>query len=111
MWSQAAVGIAKKNGHIVRCVIEHHQVWRSVAVDVSGFDVVADPKIFQNARTCLRSYRLEGAVAVYADGHAKWLHADKNAAGKAVPPHKGLDYDGDGTLSDDASAGTTGIYD
>ena len=64
MWSQAAVRIAKKDRHIVRCIVKHQEIRRSVTVQVTSFEVVADPKIFQNTRTGLRSYRLKGSVTV-----------------------------------------------
>jgi len=64
MWLQAAVRIAKKDRHIVRCIVKYQEIWRSVAVQVTGFEVIADPKIFQNTRTGLRSYRLKGSVTI-----------------------------------------------
>jgi prepilin-type N-terminal cleavage/methylation domain-containing protein/prepilin-type processing-associated H-X9-DG protein len=57
----------------------------------------------------------DGANYAFADGHAKWLHslATTDAAGKAVvyPPRRGVDFDSDGIMGDDAGAGTAGIYD
>ena len=64
MWLQAAVRIAKKDRHIVRCIVKHQEIRRSVTVQVTSFEVVADPKIFQNTRTGLRSYRLKGSVTI-----------------------------------------------
>lgn len=64
MWLQAAVRIAKKERHIVRCIVKHQEIRRSVTVQVTSFEVVADPKIFQNTRTGLRSYRLKGSVTI-----------------------------------------------
>jgi len=64
MWLQAAVRIAKKDRHIVRCIVKHQEIRRSVTVQVTSFEVVADPKIFQNTRTGLRSYRLKCSVTV-----------------------------------------------
>lgn len=48
MWSQAAVGIDKKHRHVVRRVVQHHNVGRSISIDISRMDVVADPEIFQH---------------------------------------------------------------
>lgn len=56
----------------------------------------------------------DGSNYAFADGHAKWFHYDKNAAGKIVLPKKGMDYDSDGILSDDPNAeggSTEGLYD
>jgi len=64
MGAQAAVRIDKKDRHIIRCVIKYQEIWRSVAVQVTSFQVVADAKIFQDTRTRLRSYRLKGAITI-----------------------------------------------
>jgi prepilin-type N-terminal cleavage/methylation domain len=53
-----------------------------------------------------------GANYVFADGHAKWLAAEKHPVdGRPIAARKGLDYDSDGILGDDPSAGTQGLYD
>ena len=62
--AQAAVRVYDKDRHIIRCIVKHHEIRRSIAVHVTGFQVVADPKIFQNTRTGLRSYRLKGSVTI-----------------------------------------------
>ncbi len=64
MWSQAAVRIYKKDGHIIRCIVQYHEIGRSIAIHVTSVEVVADPQIFQNTRTGLRSYRLKGSVTI-----------------------------------------------
>ena len=64
MWAQAAVRIDKKHRHIIRGIVKYQEIWRSVAVQVTSFEVVADPKIFQNTRTGLRSYRLKGTITI-----------------------------------------------
>ncbi|MES2465272.1 MAG: prepilin-type N-terminal cleavage/methylation domain-containing protein [Armatimonadota bacterium] len=53
----------------------------------------------------------DGANYVFADGHAKWVHALKLADGSLVAPKAGMDYNSDGKLGDDANAGTSGKYD
>lgn len=63
----------------------------------------------------------EGANYAFFDGHVKWMHSIGVSAAmisdatdqKAAPPMKGLDYDGDGILGDDATANpsTAGVYD
>jgi prepilin-type N-terminal cleavage/methylation domain-containing protein/prepilin-type processing-associated H-X9-DG protein len=63
------------------------------------------------AGTILPNRHNEGANFIFADGHAKWLRHEKNAAGAVIAPRKGLDYDSDGVLGDDAGAGTAGKYD
>ena len=64
MRAEAAVLIYDEGRHIIRCIIKYDQIGRSVAVHVTRFQVVADPQIFQNARTGLRSYRLKGSIAI-----------------------------------------------
>ena len=64
MWLQAAVRIAKKDRHIIRGIVKHQEIGRSVTVQVTSFEVVADPKVFQHTRTGLRSYRLKCSVTV-----------------------------------------------
>ncbi len=53
----------------------------------------------------------EGSTYVFGDGHAKWVHYEKDAAGLIIPARKNLDYNSDGINGDDAAAGTTGKYD
>jgi hypothetical protein len=62
--AQAAVRIADKCRHIIRCIIKYDKIGRSVAIHVTRFQVITDPQIFQNARTGLRSYRLKGSIAI-----------------------------------------------
>jgi hypothetical protein len=62
--AQAAVCVYDENRHIIRCIIKHDKIGRSVAVHITRFQVIADPQIFQNARTGLRSYRLKGSIAI-----------------------------------------------
>ena len=62
--AKAAVRIYDKDGHIIRGVVKHDEIARSITVHVTRFQVVADPQIFQNARTGLRSYRLKGSIAI-----------------------------------------------
>jgi prepilin-type processing-associated H-X9-DG protein len=52
-----------------------------------------------------------GANYIFADGHAQWLAAEQDSMGRPIPARKGLDYDSDGILSDDAAQGTGGKYD
>jgi len=66
--AEAAVLIYDEGRHIIRCIIKYDQIGRSVAVHVTRFQVVADPQIFQNARTGLRSYRLKGSIAITQSG-------------------------------------------
>ena len=46
--AQAAVRIDKKDRHIIRCVIKYQEIWRSVSVHVTRFQVVADAQIFEH---------------------------------------------------------------
>ena len=62
--AQAAVRVYDKDRHIIRCVVKYHEIRPSIAVHVTRFQVVADPQIFQNTRTGLRSYRLKGSVTI-----------------------------------------------
>ena len=64
MWLQAAVRIAKKDRHIIRGIVKHQEIGRSVTVQVTSFEVVANPKVFQNTRTGLRYYRLKCSVTI-----------------------------------------------
>jgi hypothetical protein len=64
MWSQAAVRIAKEDRNIVRCIVKYHDIGGSIAIHIPSFKIIADPKIFQNARTGLRSYRLKRSIAI-----------------------------------------------
>ena len=64
MRAQASVRVNDKGRYIIRGIVKHDEVGRSVAVYVTRFQVVADPQIFQNARTGLRSYRLKGSIAI-----------------------------------------------
>ena len=66
--AQAAVRVYDKDRHIIRCIVKYHEIRRSVAVHVTRFQVVADPQIFQNTRTGLRSYRLKGSVTITQSG-------------------------------------------
>jgi prepilin-type N-terminal cleavage/methylation domain-containing protein/prepilin-type processing-associated H-X9-DG protein len=52
-----------------------------------------------------------GSNYIFADGHAKWMAFQEDSMGRPVPPRKGLDYNSDGILGDDAAAGTAGKYD
>jgi hypothetical protein len=65
---QAPVGIYQKDGHIIRRIVQHHQIRRSVAIHISSMKVITNPKIFQDAWTGLRPHRLEGSVAVTQRG-------------------------------------------
>ncbi len=62
--TQAAVRINNKDGDVIRRVVKHGEIRRSIAVHVTRFQVVADPESFQNTRTGLRSYRLKGSVTI-----------------------------------------------
>jgi prepilin-type N-terminal cleavage/methylation domain-containing protein/prepilin-type processing-associated H-X9-DG protein len=55
----------------------------------------------------------EGSNYVFADGHVKWVHGLKQTDGSYLAPKKGMDYDSDGIMGDDASANpsTAGKYD
>ena len=64
IWSQAAVRIYEKDGHIIRCIVQYHEIGRSIAIHVTGMEVVADPKIFENTRPRLCSYRLKRSITV-----------------------------------------------
>jgi hypothetical protein len=64
MRAQTSVRIADKRRHIIRCVVKYQNIARSVAVQVTNVQIVADPKIFQDARTGLCSNRLEGPVPI-----------------------------------------------
>jgi hypothetical protein len=62
--AQAAVRVYDKDRHIIRCIVKYHEIRPSIAVHITRFQVVADPQIFQNTRTGLRSYRLKGSVTI-----------------------------------------------
>jgi len=64
MRAQAAVRVYNKDRDIVRRVVKHHEIRPAVAIYVTRFQVVADPQIFQNTRTGLRSYRLKSSVTI-----------------------------------------------
>jgi hypothetical protein len=66
--TQAAVRVCDKDRHIIRCIVKYHEIRPSIAVHVTRFQVVADPQIFQNTRTGLRSYRLKGSVTIPQSG-------------------------------------------
>ena len=66
--AQAAVRVSDKDRHIIRCIVKYHEIRRSIAVHVTRFQVVADPQIFQNTRTGLRSYRLKGSITIPQSG-------------------------------------------
>ena len=62
----------------------------------------------------------DGMNIAFADGHVKWFHSIRVPAStfsptatyqNYAPPKSGLDFDGDGVLGDDASAGTAGKWD
>jgi prepilin-type N-terminal cleavage/methylation domain-containing protein/prepilin-type processing-associated H-X9-DG protein len=56
----------------------------------------------------------DGANYAFADGHAKWFHFERDAAGRPIPARKNLDYDSDGVFGDDPAApggSTAGKYD
>jgi hypothetical protein len=76
IWSQAAVRIYKKDGHIIRCIVQYHEIGRSIAIHVTGMEVIADPKIFQHTRTRLRSYRLKRSITV-AQGSPNQFRAER----------------------------------
>lgn len=46
--AEAAIRIADKDRHIIRRVVKYDDIGRSVAVDVTRFQVIADPQSFQN---------------------------------------------------------------
>jgi hypothetical protein len=46
MLAEAAVGIDKKHRHIIRRVVEHDEIGRSVAIHVTDIQVIADPEVF-----------------------------------------------------------------
>ena len=46
--AQAAVRISDEGRHVIRGIIEYDEIGRSVAVHVTGFQVVADPQIFEH---------------------------------------------------------------
>jgi len=48
MRAQASVRVNDKGRYIIRSVVKHDEVGRSVAVYVTRFQVVADPQIFEN---------------------------------------------------------------
>ncbi|MES2464176.1 MAG: prepilin-type N-terminal cleavage/methylation domain-containing protein [Armatimonadota bacterium] len=64
-----------------------------------------------NAGSIKANQHNEGANYSFADGHAKWFHSERDAAGKAIPARKFLDYDSDGIFGDDPASGTVGKYD
>jgi hypothetical protein len=45
--TQAAVRVGNKDRHVIRRVVKHDEIRRSVAVHVARFQVVADSQIFQ----------------------------------------------------------------
>ena len=46
--AQTAVRVYDKGRHIIRRVVKHDEIGRSVAVHVTRFQVVADPQIFEH---------------------------------------------------------------
>lgn len=64
MWPQAAVRICKKYRHIIRCIVQYHEIGRPIAIHVTSMEVIADPKIFQHTRAGLCSYRLKSAITI-----------------------------------------------
>ena len=62
--AQAAVRVYDKDRHVIRRIVKYHEIRPSIAVHVTRFQVVADPQIFQNTRSSLCSYRLEGSVTI-----------------------------------------------
>jgi len=46
--AQAAVRVYDKGRYIIRRVVKHDEIGRSVAVHVTRFQVVADPQIFEH---------------------------------------------------------------
>ena len=47
--TKAAVRIYDERRHVIRRVVKHDEIGDSVAVDVTRFQVVADPQIFKHA--------------------------------------------------------------
>ena len=64
MWAQTAVGIEKKYRHIIRRIVKHDEIRRSVAIHVTNIQIIADPEIFQNTGTMLCACRLKCSVTV-----------------------------------------------
>jgi len=94
-------GRAIKYGTIVNNLPTGEKNW--------GFSAERD-----KADMLLGSRHADGSNYAFADGHAKWLHYEKDANGKPIPARKGLDYDSDGILGDDPGAqggSTVGKYD
>ncbi len=46
--AQTAIRVTNKDRYVIRCVVKHDEIGRSVAVHVTRFQVVADPQIFQH---------------------------------------------------------------
>jgi prepilin-type processing-associated H-X9-DG protein len=87
---------------------DNEKNWASGGTNSSGLMNSAARR--QAARIAVELHS-DGANYVFADGHAKWVHALKLADGSYVAPKAGMDYNSDGQLGDDAAAGTTGKYD
>ena len=62
--AQAAVRVYDKDRHVIRRIVKYHEIRPSIAVHVTRFQVVADPQIFQNTRSSLCPYSLEGSVTI-----------------------------------------------
>ena len=55
--AQAAVRVYDKGRHVIRRIVKYDEIGCAVAVHVTRFQIIADPQIFKNTRTGLRSYR------------------------------------------------------
>lgn len=85
-----------------------------------GRSAVAGAGTMESAQGNIMADRhLEGCNINFADGHVKWYKAEPGAtfasnttpAMTLAPPKRGLDFNCDGKLGDDATAGTAGHYD
>ena len=64
MWAQTAVAIDKKHRHIIRRIVKYDEIRRSVAINVTDIQVIANPEIFQNTGTMQCACRLKCSVTV-----------------------------------------------
>jgi prepilin-type N-terminal cleavage/methylation domain len=108
-WSFSFVIPDEKGGHQARAIY-YGSIENGVPTHERRW--FAPPTAERTAAATISADRhFGGANYIFADGHTKWLAKEVDSKGRPMPARKGLDYDSDGVLGDDDSAGTTGKYD